>query len=106
MTDYNPESWVTGDTFEAADATAMSQELGEQEDYDATQDATLAGKVTGPASATDNAVVRFDSTTGKLVQNSPVTIPITRNHGAHPENMPLGVITWLGSFRGALVGKV
>lgn len=31
-------------------------------------------KVTGPASATDNAIVRFDGTTGKLVQNSLVTI--------------------------------
>jgi len=30
----------------------------------------ISGKVTGPASATDNAVVRFDSTGGKLVQNS------------------------------------
>lgn len=28
------------------------------------------GDLSGPASATDNAVVRFDSTTGKLVQNS------------------------------------
>lgn len=32
------------------------------------------GDVVGPASATDNAVVRFDSTTGKLIQNSGVTI--------------------------------
>lgn len=32
------------------------------------------GDVVGPASATDNAVARFDSTTGKLVQNSGVTI--------------------------------
>lgn len=30
--------------------------------------------VSGPASATDNAVARFDSTTGKLIQNSTVTI--------------------------------
>ena len=30
----------------------------------------LAGFVTGPASATDNAVVRYDLTTGKVVQNS------------------------------------
>ena len=29
-----------------------------------------AGDVVGPASSTDNALVRFDSTTGKLVQNS------------------------------------
>ena len=33
-----------------------------------------AGDVVGPASATDNALVRFDGTTGKLVQNSLVTI--------------------------------
>lgn len=32
------------------------------------------GDVVGPASATDNAVARFDSTTGKLIQNSSVTI--------------------------------
>ncbi len=30
--------------------------------------------VTGPASATDNAVARFDATTGKLVQDSAVTV--------------------------------
>lgn len=35
------------------------------------------GDVAGPASATDNAVVRFDGTTGKLVQNSAVTIADT-----------------------------
>lgn len=29
-----------------------------------------AGDVVGPASATDNALARFDSTTGKLIQNS------------------------------------
>ncbi len=29
---------------------------------------------TGPSSSTDNAVVRFDSTTGKLIQNSGVTV--------------------------------
>jgi len=32
------------------------------------------GDVVGPASATDNAVVRFDSTTGKLIQDSGVSI--------------------------------
>ena len=36
-----------------------------------------SGDVVGPASATDNAVVRFDGTTGKLVQNSAVTIADT-----------------------------
>jgi len=32
------------------------------------------GDVVGPASATDNAIARFDTTTGKLIQNSTVTI--------------------------------
>ena len=35
------------------------------------------GDVAGPGSATDNAVVRFDGTTGKLIQNSAVTIADT-----------------------------
>ena len=35
------------------------------------------GNVVGPASATSNAVTRFDSTTGKLVKNSAVTISDT-----------------------------
>jgi hypothetical protein len=32
------------------------------------------GDVVGPASATDNAIARFDTTTGKLIQNSVATI--------------------------------
>jgi hypothetical protein len=35
---------------------------------------SLGGDVVGPASATDNAIARFDTTTGKLIQNSTVTI--------------------------------
>jgi hypothetical protein len=35
------------------------------------------GDVVGPSSATDNAVARFDTTTGKLIQNSLVTISDT-----------------------------
>jgi hypothetical protein len=35
------------------------------------------GDVVGPASSTDNAIVRFDSTTGKLIQNSTATITDT-----------------------------
>lgn len=38
-----------------------------------------SGDVAGPASSTDNAVVRFDGTTGKLVQNSGVTIDDSNN---------------------------
>jgi hypothetical protein len=33
--------------------------------------------VLGPASSTDNAIVRFDGTTGKLIQNSAVTVADT-----------------------------
>ena len=35
---------------------------------------TASGDVYGPASATDNAIARFDLVTGKLIQNSVVTI--------------------------------
>ena len=40
---------------------------------------SLADYVKGPASATDNAVARFDATTGKLIQNSGVTIDDSNN---------------------------
>jgi hypothetical protein len=40
----------------------------------ADQRTTLGGIVVGPASATDNGIVRFDATTGKLVQDSTATI--------------------------------
>ena len=39
------------------------------------------GDVIGPASSTDNAVVRYNGTTGKLVQNSTVTINDNGNVG-------------------------
>lgn len=35
---------------------------------------TASGDLVGPASSTDNAITRFDLTTGKLVQNSLVTV--------------------------------
>jgi collagen type VII alpha len=38
-----------------------------------------AGDVVGPSSATDNAVARFDTTTGKLIQNSSATIDDSGN---------------------------
>ena len=36
-----------------------------------------SGDVVGPASATDNAIARFDGTTGKLIQNSAATVADT-----------------------------
>ena len=38
-----------------------------------------SGDVEGPASSTDNAVARFDSTTGKIIQNSTVTVDDSGN---------------------------
>lgn len=38
---------------------------------------SLGGDVVGPSSATDNAIARFDTTTGKLIQNSVVTVSDT-----------------------------
>ena len=40
-------------------------------------DSAGTGDVVGPASSTDNAIARFDTTTGKLIQNSAVTIADT-----------------------------
>jgi len=40
---------------------------------------SLGGDVVGPTSATDNAVARFDTTTGKLIQNSVTLIDDTGN---------------------------
>jgi hypothetical protein len=69
---------------------------------DATNWALLArqGDVVGPASSTDNALVRFDSTTGKLVQNSDVILDDLGNLG-------LGVIprTATGSYRAFEFGQ-
>ena len=40
---------------------------------------SLGGDVAGPSSATDNAVARFDTTTGKLIQNSLVIVDDSGN---------------------------
>lgn len=40
-------------------------------------DSLGASRVVGPVSATDNAIARFDSTTGKLIQDSVVTVSDT-----------------------------
>jgi len=65
-----------------------------------------SGDLVGPASSTDNAIVRYDSTTGKLVQNSGVTIDdtglITIAGGANIAEQGTGglVITASGSNQG------
>ena len=42
-------------------------------------ESVASGDVDGPASATDNAIVRYDGATGKLIQNSSVTIDDSNN---------------------------
>ena len=53
---------------------------------------SLGGNVVGPASATDNAVARFDTTTGKLIQNSTVIIDDTGNVSGVKSQSYTGVI--------------
>jgi hypothetical protein len=62
----------------------------------------LIGDVDGPASATDNAVARFDGTTGKLIQNSTVTIADTTGAiaGASSLTSPAATDLTLGTGTG------
>lgn len=63
-------SATTGHTLKPGDANLLAWNGSDFQDIE-------QGDVAGPASATDNAVVRFDGTSGKLVQNSAVTIADT-----------------------------
>lgn len=47
------------------------------------------GDVVGPASATDNAIARFDLTTGKLIQDSAVTIADTTGNISGPQSITM-----------------
>lgn len=55
-----------------------------------------SGDVVGPASATDNAIARFDDVTGKLIQNSVVTIADTTGNMAGVGTLGCGAITTTG----------
>ena len=65
------------------DTTLSSPSNGQVLTYNGTKwvnDAVAGtGDVVGPASATDNALARFNSTTGKLLQNSTVTVDDSGN---------------------------
>ena len=60
-----------------------------------------AGGVTGPVSSTDNAIARYDSTTGALIQNSGVTIDDSNNVSG------VGTLTTTGdaTINGITVGE-
>ena len=55
----------------------MAQKKIQQNQLDPSIEFTDPNAVTGPATATDNAIARFDGTTGKLVQNSGATVDDT-----------------------------
>jgi hypothetical protein len=57
-----------------------------------------SGNVDGPASSTDNAVARFDGTTGKLIQNSVVTIADSTGNMAGVGTLGVGAITTSGAL--------
>ena len=68
-----------------------------------------AGDVTGPASATDNAITRFDGTSGKIIQNSGITIDDNSNtagvrsvgfSGSTPASTPAGTM-WFDTATGS-----
>lgn len=68
------------------------------------------GDVVGPSSATDNAIARFNTTTGKLIQNSGVTLDDSANlvgvrstqySGAIPATQPIGTM-WFDSTTDSL----
>lgn len=75
---------VSGQSNVVADSTADTLTLVAGSNITITTDASTdsitinstasgSGDVVGPASSTDNALVRFDGTTGKLVQNGQIT---------------------------------
>lgn len=66
-------SWIENDTniYECADATIGAAVW---KDISSAGGGGVSGDVVGPSSATDNAVARYDTATGKLIQNSGVII--------------------------------
>lgn len=68
-----------------------------------------AGDVTGPASSTDNAVARYDSTTGKIIQNSGVTVDDSNNlsaNGVYANAMGTDTISEVTSGAGVTIDSV
>lgn len=74
------------------------------------------GDVSGPASSTDNAIARYDGTTGKIIQNSGITIDDNANtagvrsigfSGSTPASQPAGTMwfdTPTGSYNAIMGG--
>lgn len=68
---------VTNGSKALTSSATSSTEIGYVAGVTSAIQTQLDTKVAGPASATDNAIARFDTTTGKVVQNSVVIIADT-----------------------------
>lgn len=69
-------SQLTGDVTLTGGANVTLTQSGQDISIAAT---SSSGDVSGPASSTDNALARFDGTTGKIIQNSGVSISDTNS---------------------------
>jgi len=67
-------SHITGGSDAIQSATASQNGLATAAQITKLDGIKAGSDVTGPASSTDNALVRYDGTTGKLVQNSAATL--------------------------------
>lgn len=67
-------AYSDGSNILVSDAGSPGQVLTSSGAGEPVWSAAGSGDVVGPASATDNALVRFDGTTGGLIQNAPVTL--------------------------------
>lgn len=93
----NTELGSNLDVTQFADGTVNNTEFQFINSLTSNAQTQIDSKVTGPASATDNAIVRFDSTTGKLVQNSGASIDDSGN---------LTATNFTGSSTGTNTGDV
>lgn len=72
-----PAVCAFGDCFVKSGANAGQYVCLSTNTWTGPFDSSASGDVQGPVSATDNAIARYDGTTGKVVQNSVVTIADT-----------------------------
>jgi len=75
----NTELGTGIDVSQFADGTVSNVEFQFINSLTSNAQTQIDSKVTGPASATDNAIVRFDGTTGKLAQDSGASIDDSGN---------------------------
>ena len=96
---------ATTDRFLIED-TAASQAKKYTTLQDILDEVPPAGDVSGPASAVDNALVRFDGTTGKLIQDYTSNAPTVSDTGSaiFPSTLNAGSITTGGTVNGRDMG--